>query len=686
MGLAWTSEDAHTKGVGNEDKSRRGRGLLLIAFGLVLLGLELRWRGGVESLVFSGKLWGAGLFELQPDELRAAAQRLAPGVGPSPLDLGDPWTLLGWAWLALALAFGAAWVAPRLVSASPSLKVRGAAAFATVLALSPWLALFIATRTPLGATAYLGLEDQTHALGLGLVLLGLVPIFRTKSPVPPSDRVRAGLDGPRSLAGAVVASVLLPFALSLGFLGGKPLTNDGVAYQFQAELFAAGELESDVGPLPDFFPARQILPGPRATSKYPPGHSLTLAAGSALGLPRLFVFLLAGLSTLLTFHLARRLGARSPGAAAWVFALSPMVLGVGSLWLSHGTSLPMGLIFLVAWLAAWDGKAGLFGVPSWALAALAGFALSWAFDARPLTAVALAVPVAFAGLGGLDRRRIGLVLAAFLGFLPGLVFFLFVNHELTGSALRPVYDLYAERMSPNDRWGLVNLATLLPYTAYNLARLSAWLVGAGAAGWLLIFAWHTARPKHHAHLVWSLPLSLVAFYSLHRFQGIPWVGPLYLVEALPALAVLAGGGLVVLFERLRLSPRLIPLALLASSAVLLLPHLSLASSEAELRQAPRTAAERFYHAISDTPLLVFVPLRTPAELKRHPLPPPLFTADPATGRLLPSRWPVVARDLGPVRNAELLALLGGEVTVRRWDPKAGALLESDAIEGREATQ
>jgi len=668
LSLAWGGSDPQTRGVLNEDQKRRGVGLMGMLMGLLLLGLELRWSGADGARIFAGKWWGWQLFEAAPEHARDVALRLAPGAGTSAFDLGDPWTLLGWGWLGLALLFGGVWLAPRLAGGASGFGVRAAAALATLFAASPWLPLFITTRTPLGATAYLGLEDQAHALGLLFLFLGAALLFRQQKSAGQAD-----LDGPRSLVAAVALSVLLPMFLSQGFLRGRPLTNDGVAYQFQAELFAEGELASDIGPLADFFPARQILPGASATSKYPPGHSVTLAAGQTLGLSRLFVFLLAGLSTLLTFRLARRLGARSPGAAAWLFALSPMALGVGSLWLSHGTSLPMGLVFLAAWLAAWDGKPGLFRVPSLALAALAGFALSWAFDARPLTAVALALPVAIAGLAGLDRRRIGLVFAALAGFLPGLAFFLFVNHQLTGSALRPVYDLYAERMSPNDRWGLVNLATLLPYTAFNLARLSAWLVGAGAAGWLLIFAWHTARPTRHAHLAWSLPLSLLGFYSLHRFQGIPWAGPLYLIEALPVLAVLASGGLVVLFERLHLSLRLLPIALAVSSAILLVPHLRLATQEAALRNATREAAASYYHAISDTPLLVFVPLTTPADLKRHPLPPPRFAADPTTGVLTPSRWPLLARDLGPERNAELLGLLGPELTVRRWNASTDEL-------------
>jgi len=255
----------------DERKTRRALGLFGALAGVLLFGLELRWSGAGDARVFVGKLWGWQLFEAAPEHARAVALRLAPGAGAGAFDLSDAWTLVGWGWLALALSFGGLWVAPRLAGGAAGLGMRSAAALATLFAASPWLPLFVTTRMPLGATAYLGLEDQAHALGLALIFLGAAFALRFQKVAG-----HASLDGPRSLIAAVVLSVLLPLGLSHGFLGGQPLTNDGVAYQFQAELFAAGELASDIGPLADFFPARQVLPGPIATSKYPPGHAATL--------------------------------------------------------------------------------------------------------------------------------------------------------------------------------------------------------------------------------------------------------------------------------------------------------------------------------------------------------------------------------------------------------------------------
>lgn len=649
---------------------------MTLALGVGVLGVDARWVGeAVGQRLFVGLWYGRELFAWSPSRALELATRFAPGVAGSS-GAGSAWTdpvqLAGWVVLVGALLVGAT-LGARLVSRAPGLGLRLLAALATLFAVCPWMPLFVVERTPLSAAAYLDLRDLAFALGLGLIALGGFRLGpwggRSSEPDGPSAAAsRTGIDGPRSLLAAVLFSVLAPLLLSQAYLDGEPLTNDGVSYRFQAELFADGQLVRELGPLADFFPARQILPGPSATSKYPPGTAAVLAIGEVVGTPRLLPLLFAGLTTLLCFHLTRRLGGRSPGGAAWFFALSPMALGVGSLWLSHGTSLPMGLVFLVAWLAARDTERGR---RAFVLALVAGAALSLAFSARPLTAVALALPVALAGLRGLDKHRARLVGAALLGFLPGLVFFLTVNDAVTGSLWSPVYALYAERVSPNDRWGLINLATALPYTAYNLARLSAWLVGAGAGGLLLLFAWQHARPKHHAHLTWSLALSLLGFYALHRFQGVPWAGPLYLVEALPALAVLAGGGLVVFADRFGLSRALVFGALALASFGLLLPHLAIAQKEAGLRRAPALAAERLYAELG-APLLVFVPLDDPTVQKRYPLVPPAFHADPVTGTLVPKAWPVLARDLGAQRNAQLRALLG-EPEVRRWAAQRQAL-------------
>lgn len=655
--------------------------------GLALLGFDARWVSGelgftdpARALV--GRWFGAELFALDVEGARAAVATLTP---PAPLGLA--WAVLAFGLGALGLARVQAALAPERPVGAGARVLLGCA---SLFALSPWLFEFVVQRTASSADLYLDLGDVVRALGLGLVFASLV--------LPRAVQADPGERAPRraSALAAAALSVLLPLATSHAFLDGEPLTNDGVSYRFQAEVFAQGELARPTGTLGDFFPARQVLPGARATSKYPPGHALLLAPGTALGFPRLVPFLLLGLATYLVFGIARMLGARAPDLAAWVFALSPMVIGIESTWLSHGTSLPCCVLFLYAWLRACGGEgaaapspergadahdasrnghaapgasvgSSAASIPSAQAAAfwplLAGLAIGLAFNARPLTAVALAVPTALVTLRAWRVRNVALAL---LGFAPALAFFLAVNHAITGSALRTVYGLYAAEVSANDQYGFMNLATAGPYSAYNLARLSAWGVGFGMLGMPLVLAWRVARPRRFAALLWAAPLSFLLLYSLHRFQGIPWFGPLYFVEVWPLLAILVAGALAYVAARYAIPRTAVVLALAVGAANLALPHFVVARDLVQTRTAPaRLAAEWSMEQQSASQLVVFVPQNTPDEVKLFPLPIPDLTH---------ITWPVFARDLGDDANRALANALGATAALR-YDRARGALVE-----------
>jgi len=652
-----------------DERRQTGAGAALavglgVLVGVALLGVDVRWVSAELGFVDPGRAFVGRWFGLEWMRLDvAAARELGARVTPP--------APLGLAWMALAFGLGAL-VGPRAqrkLGASPAgLGARIACGLAVLFALSPWMLAFVVERTPSSAPLYLDLGDLARAAGLGLLWVSLITGWkrgRDARSVPGTEAPEPARCG--SALVAVVFAVLAPFAVSHLALDGEPLTNDGVSYAFQAEVFAQGDVARPVAPLDAFFPARQVLPGARAASKYPPGHALALAPGTLFGAPRLVPFALLGLATFLVFALARLLGARSPDLAAWTFALSPMVVGVESLWLSHGTSLPLGLVFLYAWLRACgvgvEREASTRPAAAWAL--LAGLALALAFAARPITALALAVPVAACTARHWTPRAIGL---GVLGFLPGAAAFLLINNALTGSPWQTAYGLYAELVSSNDRYGLVNLPTAFAYTAYNLARLSAWGTGFGALGLALVLGWRVARPARMAALTWAVPLSFFCFYALHRFQGIPWVGPLYLVEALPVLALLVGGALGQVSARMGVPRVLVVLALALGSLNLLAPHVLLARELQGVRHEPRALAE----ALADPTAIVFVPLTDPDEHKLFPLPPPRLTPGP-NGRLVPDHWPVLARDLGDADNALLFENLAAE-TAWRYDRAGGRLV------------
>lgn len=630
---------------------------LLGLLGVLLIGFDVRWIAGEAGVsVLAGRWFGLEWARLDAATAQIWAERMTP----------PHWggVLQGLIGIALGVGLGGALLRRLQPEHRIGFGTRVALGLAGLLAVSPWTLAFVVTRSASSADAYLDLGDLARAMGLGFLALGWLS-WRKPSAVRQAGVLKASTPWL-----AVLVSMLLPWLVSATFLSGEPLTNDGVSYRFQAQVFAGGEVVREVAPFEDSFLARQVLPGPRAASKYPPGHALLLTPGTWVGWPRLMPFLLLGLSTALVFALARRLGARDPVLAAWVFSLSPMVVGVESLWLSHGTSLPMGLVFVWAWLCACDQAEVKRGI-GWAL--VAGLAIGLAFAARPITALALAVPTA---LVTLRHTRVPFVAAAFVGFAPVGLAFLWINQLTTGSPWKTAYGLYADLVSANDRYGWVNLPTAGSYTAYNLARLSAWLVGVGASGWWLILGWRAGRPARYAAWIPATLVSFVAFYALHRFQGIPWVGPLYFVEAVPLLALLVAAGLAHVEAHLRI-PRAVTLgALLLSSAVLLGPHLVVARAQQAERLAPYQLAEAEMLA-NARPLVVFVPHTNGEWQKLYPLPAPAWqrldaNENATNARLVPEHWPVFARDLGDAANQVLIQALG-QPEARYFNPAAHTL-------------
>jgi hypothetical protein len=661
------------------------------ALGLLLLPVGAAWRGAEGGPAFALSFAGRELWTGDRAALEAALERLAAP---------------GWAG-AVLLALIAGWCLARALPAAdppaPTLPPCGppgsASGFGSVrrfllfsggvlvalLAVAPFVPAFVASRQPGAAAAYLDVEDLVHGLGWALVFLAVVTSFRRDRPQPVAaprgpegggagvggsgaDRAGRALDERPPPGGvalpAVVAALVVLAGAQLG-LEGRPLTNDEVAYRYQAELFAAGEVARATAH-PEFFPARQIalVPeaagGARAFSKYPPGHSLVLAPLVRLGALWLAAPLTAALAVLLAARVAARLGARRPARAAWLVALSPLFLGAQALSLSHSTALVFTSAFAIAALRALD--AAEEGRSATADAVAAGVALSLALATRPVTALAVALP--FAVLAVLAGAR-GLRLAGFaaLGAVPGVALFLAVNDLQTGLALRTAYGVYADlerELYPDlqraDRFPFPGwTATALPNTGYNLARLGVWLHGPGLS-LLLPLAGLALAPPRRRWLCVGVPAALLAAYALHWFAGIPWAGPVYLVEALPFLAALSAGGLDLLAPSRRARWAALGIALLAS-AQLLLGHLAAARTRIAERDAPFAAAREagLEHGV------VFVPVGG-GGAKRYALPPPA-----------PDARLVFAADLGP-RNAVLRAALG-DPPAYRFDPATGDLIE-----------
>jgi hypothetical protein len=285
---------------------------------------------------------------------------------------------------------------------------------------------------------------------IALAILGIYAAARIArvAPVPESfARLGNPLDSRWAplVAGAITAALVWWVA---GSLTRPPIIHDEAAYLFQAGIFARGRWTLPAPPFPEFFEQFHVLVTPVMAAKYPPGQALALVPGVWLGLPGLVPVLLSGVSGALVFALARRVAGGWVGLLTWLVWLGafPSVYRRAS-YLSEGTTTA---VWLVAWwgLLAWraHGRARSLVIVAVAVGIVA--------ITRPLTAVALAVPIAVVVLWTAGPRRAWAQLAVAAVAGTAVVSILPVwNAHVTGSWRVSPLTEYTQQYLPWDRPG-----------------------------------------------------------------------------------------------------------------------------------------------------------------------------------------------------------------------------------------
>lgn len=352
--------------------------------------------------------------------------------------------------------------------------------------------------------------------------------FRPAEPRRPG-RVIAVLAAAAFVAASLAAAIVLR---------GFPNSADEWAFQFQAEAFADGEVARSPGNHP--------LVAPLGTSYFVhfrdgklfsamfPGWPLLLAAGLKAGVGT-FVNPLLGAAGIVLLYFAGKAayGTRAGLVAAGIAAISPFfILESGSLF-SHPTSFACTSGAL--WLVLRVRRLG-----SARLACAAGAFAGYAFDTRPLTGLALAVPLVVALATGKQRFRSVAAFAAGFGAIAGLL--LAFNTAVTGSPFMTPYawagigdrlGFYRSGYNVHSPWDgavqlagrLLDLAVWLPAPTFPLVGL-ALLRSRGATERLLA----------------GVPAAIALAYFVFISYGGNQYGPRYYYEAVPCLAILAARG------------------------------------------------------------------------------------------------------------------------------------------------
>jgi len=268
----------------------------------------------------------------------------------------------------------------------------------------------------------------------------------------------------------VAVAMLFVFCASLllliFLLGGVPHVQDSIVLMFQAKVFAMGEVGV---PAPEHFEFFQYpfltVENGLLHAKYLPAHSLILALSILLDAELLVQPILAALSLLLIYLLARELyGQLTAKATVLLVAVSPFFLYMHTSFFSHTSCLFFFSLFILSFVKMLKTKSTVFPL-------IAGLSLGLMFNTRPQTAYIMAlalVPIAVKEMLARRKRLFTLVLFV-LGLIPAGALTMAYRYPFTGKLIGLPFDF----SNPTDKLGFhANVGDL--YGSFGHTPLKAW--------------------------------------------------------------------------------------------------------------------------------------------------------------------------------------------------------------------
>jgi hypothetical protein len=359
---------------------------------------------------------------------------------------------------------------------------------------------------------------------------------------------------------AALASALITLGFSLLVLQGKPNLIDAMVQLLHARFLAAGHWSGPVDAFSEFWQLQNSLVTPNGwVSQYPPGFVVFLALGMRLGAPELVGPLFVGVTVLFTALSAEKLLPDNPIAArlgVLMLALSPFLIGLAGAYMNHVAAAAFISVAIFFALLALESES-----LAWPL--LSGLATGVVFSIRPLTAIVVALVVAFIWLDRRERIRSGALsrfvrrcAGAVVGIAPILVALGVYNRHFFGSVLRFGYvastgPLVGPGFHLDPTGQIYGPTQALGYTSADLTTLSLYLLetpipAVVLVGLFFIFAPRLSRGEL-VIAVWALlPVVANALYWHHG----NFMGPRMLNEAAPAWVLLTAIAAIALVRRI----------------------------------------------------------------------------------------------------------------------------------------
>jgi hypothetical protein len=373
-------------------------------------------------------------------------------------------------------------------------------------------------------------------------------------------------------------------AIPLSWLSSRGILNpDESGYSFEARIFLSGRLKADplIGAAYDvrdtpseLFFANHVLRPDAWFAKFPPGWPLALAAGYAVSAPWLLTPTLGILSLMTIGAIGCQLFRVEASTLAVLFAvLSPFYLVNSIGMMSHALC---GLLSALACFCLFRGLA------SNRLVFFAGMfaCLALALQIRPYTAFVLALVMTSATLWH-TRTNSSLFIRVFgVGVLFGALAFagvLFYNHLYTGHWLVSPYALAAGTKAPPEL-SFRPLRIWQGIVQYSRQTFQETLIGLFPFAYLLAgYALIVEREaRREVWILASIYLFLVIAYFAHPEGSGIFLGERFHFEGIFAIFLIAARGLMLLFERWKVSSS----AVLLGLSFLVLTQVSMQASVA----------------------------------------------------------------------------------------------------------
>ena len=400
--------------------------------------------------------------------------------------------------------------------------------------------------------AYLALAS----VGSLLLLYGLYPLYcrRLAGLESAADFLTRRVKPGWFLLLTAGSTFLIANAVSWVAFQHAPHIQDSVNYVLQARIFASGHVWLRPTWSDYFFSYSAVInDGARYCSVSTFGHPLLLLPAVLAHVEWIVNPTLGALAVVALYFLGRELyDERIARVATLLGAFSPFLFFMSSEYMNHCSALLFTLLFLLGFVRT-------MRRPGVSNPLASGVALAMLINIRPLTALAVALPVGVYGLYLLFQTR-GRLLGRFaLILVPvvlGIAGFFFYNYLLTGNPRMSGYEAQGMLELHHKNWGLgfgirgwegwgdhTPLRGLIQ-AGNNLNGLNKYLFETPIPGLVpaaLLFV--TLAAGFADYLLLSVFMGLAGAYVFYWYQDLCF-GPRFMYEGLAAIFLLTARGLV----------------------------------------------------------------------------------------------------------------------------------------------